>query len=233
LRLVAFWPIFGYHYHFPQRQIHKIMVSQLHQTLLGLFLFLTLVDIANSMYVTKLRRIPLSFRQAGLMRKRALDALDGQGFGFKKRALDSLDGSGFGFDKRALDSLDGSGFGFDKRALDSLEGSDFRFKRALDMLDGTDFSMKKRALDMLDGTDFSMKKRALDMLDGQDFRFKRALDALDGTGFSMKKRAFDDRYIWISVSELEQLENLKQALRDELRRRRMLVEASQLDRLTK
>jgi len=90
---------------------------------------------------------------------------------------------------------------------------------------------KIRALDMLDGSGFGMnRKRSLDMLDGSGFGFqKRALDSLDGNGFGFDKRSNDDRYIRISVDELNQLEDLKQALRDELRRRRMLTEVSQLD----
>lgn len=54
-------------------------------------------------------------REITSMTLRALNSLDGAGFGFEKRALDGLDGSGFGFDKRALNSLDGAGFGFEKR----------------------------------------------------------------------------------------------------------------------
>lgn len=54
--------------------------------------------------------------------KRALDSLEGAGFGLKKKALDYLEGSDFGMGKRALDAMEGSGFGFQKRALDYLEG---------------------------------------------------------------------------------------------------------------
>ncbi|KAE9413640.1 hypothetical protein Angca_003679 [Angiostrongylus cantonensis] len=126
-------------------------------------------------------------------RKRALDGIEGRGFGFdkRKRALDELEGAGLGFDKRALNSLEGEGFGFEKRALNALDGTGFGFdKRALNTLEGEGFGFDKRALNSLDGEGFGFEKRALNSLEGEGFGFdKRALNSLEGEGFGFDKRA--------------------------------------------
>ena len=52
-----------------------------------------------------------NFQKKSLDKKRALDSMEGDNFGFKKRALDMMDGEGFGMKKKSIDEGDGFGFG--------------------------------------------------------------------------------------------------------------------------
>ena len=87
-----------------------------------------------------------------------LDVIYGQ-----KRALDMLDGDGFGaLNKRALDVIEGDGFGFEKRSAATLKQ---QLKRSLDQLEGDDFNhgFRKRSLDSIEGDGFGgfvSKKRS-------------------------------------------------------------------------
>jgi len=136
-----------------------------------------------------------------LLRKRALDQLEGDDFTLRKRALDLMEGDGFGFEKRALDNLEGDVFvGLRRRrALDSLEGEGFggfhEKKRALDMLEGDGFDgMRKRSYELQRlrrMTFMNLDENRLRAIQEQLARGgaggwkqnKRALDALEGNSF--------------------------------------------------
>jgi hypothetical protein len=135
-----------------------------------------------------------------LMRKRALDHLDGDDFtSLRKRALDLMEGDGFGFEKRALDHLDGDDFSLRKRSLDSLDGDGFtglQRKRALDMLEGDSwggidkrrFGMHTPATLTSSSSGRAQAMRALyqrqPLLGQRLIKIqRRALDALDGNSF--------------------------------------------------
>jgi Arc/MetJ family transcription regulator len=215
---------------------------------LSLLVLLCSNAIAHAYSLRDLEQAGPEVHRLALIHKRALDSLDGAGFGLvKKRALDSLEGAGFGLNKRALDAMDGGGFGFDKRALDVMEGGGFGFdKRALDSMDGQGFGgfVRKRALDVLDSDGFGFNKRALDALDGADFGGlrkrklafatisrnelrKRALDALEGRGFGMLKRSADNRTTSRSIIDIDD-DRLKQFVQT-INRNRLRALREQVD----
>jgi len=94
--------------------------------------------------------------------------MDGSDFNdFQKRALDHLDGGGFGFEKRALDSMDGLGFGFEKRALALFRPPSF------DNTQPVYISSPQRTLNNFKKPFLTRphSKRALDSLEGATFGF--------------------------------------------------------------
>jgi hypothetical protein len=141
-------------------------------------------------------------------RRRSLDSLDGDdfsGFQRRRRALDALEGDGFGLRKRALDALEGDDFfGMQKRS-----GGARRLVALFDDHDESDTQgrhLMGRSLDLLHSSansalltpskseaDEARLRKAVANLSrhrayalNERLQRKRALDALDGAAFGFE-----------------------------------------------